>query len=290
MLDDVVAQEDRCVEVLRQSLDAARHVDRVADDGDLALAGMTHATQDDGTEMNPNADAQRQIEGALELGTQTIRGVLDEQRRPHGVPAGRLRRFLPNAENGENGVADVFIDKAIVVQHRFGNRREMLVQHVHDVIGQVLLREHREIADVREQNGGLNLFPFAGARALQLVEIENDDVLGVIDEEPDDHIPMDFHLAAQSRVVVPTPLLRHFLFPGVEGRKMGRAVQDLDPAGGAARLSAALMVVGYAATNGDAEQSLPFGDILDGDAAVCINDLVHRPLPARKAPQMPLCA
>jgi hypothetical protein len=283
MLDDFVAQEDRRVEILGQGLDAAGHVDRVADDRDLALAGMTHASEDHGTKMNANADAQGHIERALELGTLTLCCVLHEQRGPHGVPAGGLRRLLPNAESGENGVADVFVHEAVVVQHGFRDRREMLVQHMPDVVGQVLLREVREIPDVREKNGGLNLSPFAGTLALQLVEIENDDVLGVIDEEPDDDIPMDFHLAAQPRVVVPAPLPGHFLLPRVEGRNMGRAVKDLYPAGGAARLPAALMMVGYAATNGDAEQRLPVGDVLDGDAAVCINDLVHRPLPAPEA-------
>ena len=155
----------------------------------------------------------------------------------------------------------------------------MLVQHMHDVIGQVLLRETREIADVCKKNGGLDLFSFAGAGPLQLGEVENDDVLRVIDEEPDDHISMDFHLAAESRVVVPAPPPRHFLLPLVWGRKMRCAVQDLDPACGAARLSATLMVVRYAATNGNFEQRLPISHVLDGDAAVCINNFVHTPLP-----------
>ena len=278
-MNNFIAQQKTRIEFLCETLDAARHVDRVADHRDLALAGMTHAPEDDGTEMDANAHAQRQIEGALEQGPHAIGGVQHEQCGPHGVAAARLRRFLSDAERRENAVADIFVDKAVVVQNGLGDRCEMLIEHMHDVVGEVLLREGREITDVREKNGGLNLAPLAGAGALQLVEVENDDVLGVIDEEPDDHIPMDFHLAAQARVIVPAALLRDFLLPGIERRKMGRAVQNLDPAGGAARLSATLMVMGDAATNGDAKQGLSLGDILDGDAAVCINDFVHGPLP-----------
>ena len=71
---------------------------------------------------------------------------------------------------------------------------------MHDVVGKIPYREICEISDVREKDGRLCLFPFAGACALQLAEIENHEVLRVVDEEPDDGITMYLHPTAQPQV------------------------------------------------------------------------------------------
>ena len=75
------------------------------------------------------------------------------------MPSPATRR---GCEDRQDAVPDVLVNKAVVVEHRLGGRREVAVQHVHDVMGQAFLAEGREVPNIREEDREIEFFSLAG--------------------------------------------------------------------------------------------------------------------------------
>jgi hypothetical protein len=157
--DDTVAQQDWHSELLGHTLNPARRVNRVANHRDLALSRMSDAAEDHRAEVNSDADAQGDVELALERWAESSYRLLHSERSAHRVPACRPRRLVAGAEDRQDAVPDILVNKAVVVEHRLGGRREVAVQHVHDVMGQALLAEDRKVPNIREEDREIEFFP-----------------------------------------------------------------------------------------------------------------------------------
>lgn len=157
--------------------------------------------------------------------------------------------FAPNAEGGEHAVTDIFVDDPAIVEHRFGDGREMVVQHVHDIVGQIALGESREIPDVREQDSRLNFFSFAWPGSMQFVEIQDNNILRIADEETDSDVAMNLRLATKAGELVPPSSRRNLLLPFVRSGNPRNPVQNLHAARRATRLAAALVMMGDSLSN-----------------------------------------
>jgi hypothetical protein len=127
---------------------------------------MADAAEDHRAEVNADADAQGHVELALERWADSSYCLQHSERGAHGVPACRPRRLAAGTEDRQDAVPDVLVNKAVVVEHRLGGRREVAVQHVHDVIGQALLAAGREVPNIREEDRDIEFFSLAGGSSL----------------------------------------------------------------------------------------------------------------------------
>jgi hypothetical protein len=150
--NDTVAQQHRDSERLGHPFNPARRVNRVANHRDLALPRMADAAEDHRAEVNSDADAQGNVELALERWSASLYRFQHSERGAHGVPEGRSRRLVAGAEDSQDAIPDVLVNKAVVVEHRLGGRREVAIQHVHDIIGQALLAVGREVPNISEED------------------------------------------------------------------------------------------------------------------------------------------
>ncbi|WP_411726486.1 hypothetical protein [Methyloglobulus sp.] len=107
------------------------------------------------------------------------------------------------------------------MEHRFSSHGEITVEHMHNVVGQVLFTVGCEFPNVAEEDREFDLLPLTGGTALEFVEIENDNVLCVVEESADDHIAVDTSLARQSGEIVPASLGWHLLPDRIRRRNIG---------------------------------------------------------------------
>src|ERR1700730_19102715 len=231
MGNDTVAQQDWHSERLGHPFKPARRVNRVANHRDLALSRMADAAEDHRAEVNSDADAQGHVELALERWAAPSYRFQHSERSAHGVPACGPRRLVAGAEDRQDAVPDVLVDKAVVVEHRLGGRREIAVQHVHDVMRQALLAEGREVP-------------------------EDNDVLCVVEETANDNISLDASLTRESRAFIPAAPGCYLLFDLAQRRNIGKAVQDLNTAVRAAAVAAALLEVWDPMADGEVKECL----------------------------------
>jgi hypothetical protein len=183
--------------------------------------------------------------------------------RAHGVPACRPRRLVAGAEGRQHAVPDVLVDKAVVVEHRLGGRDEVAVQHVHDVIGQALLAEGREVPNIREEDREIEFFSLAGGSSRYFVEVEHNDVLCLVEETANDHIALDASLTREAREFIPAPSGCYLLFDLAPRRDIGKPVPDLNTAGRAPAVATALMEVWDPMADRDVKEFLTFGDVFE---------------------------
>src|SRR3984893_9864242 len=212
MGNDTVAQQDWHSERLCHPFNSALRVNRVANHRDLALSRMADAAEDHRAEVNSDADAQGHVELALERWAAPSYRFQHSERSAHGVPACGPRRLVAGAEDRQDAVPDVLVDKAVVVEHRLGGRREIAVQHVHDVMGQALLAEGREVPNIREEDREIDFFSLAGGSSRYFVEVEDNDVLCHVEETANDHIALDASLTREAREFIPAPQGCYLLF------------------------------------------------------------------------------
>jgi hypothetical protein len=71
-------------------------------------------------------------------------------------------------KNGHHGVTDEFVDNAVVFHDRFGDVAEVGIEHGNDLFRRHLLAHRREIADIRKQHRGGNVF--AAERNLAILD------------------------------------------------------------------------------------------------------------------------
>ena len=135
----------------------------------------------------------------------------------------------------------VFINEAVIVEHGVGYGYEVAIQHMHDVVGQVIFAMSREVADVGEEDCEFKLLSFSSSHSMQLVEIQDHDILWIIREPADDHVAVNPRLAGKASEFVPAPSGCHLLLARVSGGDMRDPVQNLDATGCAAPPSATLM-------------------------------------------------
>ena len=209
---DTAAQQDWHSERLGHPFNPARRVNRVANHRDLALSWMADAAEDHRAEVNSDADAQGHVELASERWAESSYRFQHSKRGAHGVAACRPRRLVAGAESSQDAVPDVLVDKAVVVEHRLGGRREVAVQHVHDVIRQALLAVPREVPNIREEDREIEFFALAGGSSPYFLEVEDNDVLCVVEETANDHIALDASLTREARAFIPAPLGCYLLF------------------------------------------------------------------------------
>ena len=259
--NDTVAQQDWHSERLGHPFNPARRVNRVANHGDLALSRMADAAEDHRAEVNSDADAQGHVELALERWAASSYRSQHSEPSAHGVPARRLRRLVAGAEDRQDAVPDVLVDKAVVVEHRLGGRREIAVQHVHDVMRQALLAEGREVPNIREEDREIDFFSLACASSLCFIEVEDNDVLCVVEETANDNISLDASLTRESRAFIPAAPGCYLLFDLAQRRNIGKAVQDLNTTRRAAAVAAALMKVWDPMADGEVKERLTSGDV-----------------------------
>ena len=84
-------------------------------------------------------------------------------------------------------------------------------------------------------------FPWPANSSLYFVEVEDNDVLCVVEETANDHIALDASLTREAREFIPAPLGCYVLFDLAQRRDIGKSIQDLNTAGRAAAVAAALM-------------------------------------------------
>ena len=177
----------------------------------------------------------------------------------HAVPG----ELVAGAEDRQDAVPDVLVDKAVVVEHRLGGRREIAVQHVHDVIRQALLAEGREVPNIREEDREIEFLSLAGGSSLYFVEVEDNDVLCLLEETANDQIALDASLTREAREFIPAPSGCYLLFDLARRRDIGKSVQDLNTAGCAAAVAAALMEVWDPMADRDVKECLTPGDVFE---------------------------
>jgi hypothetical protein len=215
---------------------------------------MPDAAEDHRAEVNSYADAQGHVELASERWAESSYRFQHSERSAHGVPACCPRRLVAGAESSQDAVPDVLVDKAVVVEHRLGRRREVAVQHMHDVIGQALLAVPREVPNIREEDREIEFFSLAGGSSPYFLEVEDNDVLCVVEETANDHIALDASLTREARAFIPAPLGCYLLFDLAQRRDIGKSVQDLNTAGRAAAVAAALMMVWDPMADGEVKE------------------------------------
>ena len=125
----------------------------------------------------------------------------------------------------------------------------MVIQHMHDIVGQIALGERREIPDVRKQDRRFNLFSFPWTGSMQLVEIQDNNILRIVYEETDSDVAMNLRLATKAGELVPPSSRRNFLLPFVRSGNPRNPVQNLHAARRATRLAAALVMMGDSLSN-----------------------------------------
>jgi hypothetical protein len=132
-------------------------------------------------------------------------------------------------------------------------------------MGQALLAEGREIPNIGEEDRKIEFFSLAGAggSSLCFVEVEDNDVLCVVEETTNDHIALDASLTCEAREFVPAPSGCYLLFDFAPRRDIGKSVQDLNAAGRAAAVAAALMEVWDPMADGEVKECLTSGDVFE---------------------------
>lgn len=131
-----------------------------------------------------------------------------------------------------------------------------------------------EVPNVGEEDCEIQLLVFASSSPVEFIKVEHDNVLCIIEETADDHATLNAGLTGEPREIVPAPLGCHFLFDYARWRDVGKSVEDLDPAGGAARPASALMEMGDSVAYRDLEQRLTLRHILER-GFVKVSDFRH---------------
>jgi hypothetical protein len=83
--------------------------------------------------------------------------------------------------------------------------------------------------------------------------------------EPKTHIALDASLTREAREFIPAPSGCYLLFDLAQRRDIGKSVQDLNTAGRAAAVAAALMEVWHPMADGDVKECLTPGDVFERD-------------------------
>ncbi|MDQ6866947.1 MAG: hypothetical protein M3178_00500 [Pseudomonadota bacterium] len=154
---------------------------------------------------------------------------------------------------------------------------------MHDVIGQALLAAGREVPNIREEDREIEFFSLAGGSSLYFVDVEDNDVLCLVEETANDHIALDASLTCEAREFIPAPPGCYLLFDLAQRRDIGKSVQDLNTAGRAAAVAAALMEVWDPMADGEVKEYLTFGDVFERDF-VEVSDPRHDRLTGLSAP------
>jgi hypothetical protein len=132
-------------------------------------------------------------------------------------------------------------------------------------MGQALLAEGREVPNIREEDREIEFFSLAGGSSRYFVEVEDNDVLCLVEETANDHIALDASLTREAREFIPAPSGCYLLFDLAQRRDIGKSVQDLNTAGRAPAVAAALMEVWHPMADGDVKECLTPGDIFQRD-------------------------
>jgi hypothetical protein len=78
---------------------------------------------------------------------------------------------------------------------------------------------------------------------MQFVEVQDNDILWIIKEPPDNHVAVNPCLARKARELVPASFRCNPLLDRVPGRDVRDPIQDLDATGGAAPPGSTLVEV-----------------------------------------------
>jgi hypothetical protein len=147
---------------------------------------------------------------------------------------------------------------------------------------QALLAEGREVPNIREEDREIDFFSLAGGSSFVFVEVEDNDVLCVVEETTNDHIALDASLTCEARAFIPAAPGCYLLFDLAQRRNIGKAVQDLNTAGCAAAVAAALMKVWDPMADGDVKECLAPWDVFERHF-VKVSDSWHDRFPAQIA-------
>jgi hypothetical protein len=147
-------------------------------------------------------------------------------------------------------------------------------------MGQALLAEGREVPNIREEDREIDFFSLADGSSLCFVEVEDNDVVCVVEETANYHIALDASLTREARAFIPAAPGCYLLFDLARRRDIGKSVQDLNTAGRAAAVAAALMEVWDPMADGEVKECLTSGDVFERDF-VEISDSWHDRLTPR---------
>src|SRR5581483_5506728 len=155
--DRGVARDDGPAELLGLALQARRHVDGIADDGELALSrGPDHA-QEYLARVQPDADGEiRQAARAMALpdpvAEASRRELHGDTRTDRALGMRIVRSAGDGLEQGHHAVAQELHDASAAGEDRSARLLQIGVQELGDFAGREALRVRGEVPDVREQD------------------------------------------------------------------------------------------------------------------------------------------
>ena len=121
--------------------------------------------------------------------------ILHPDRGADCVSASNLGRLTPDTEDGEQTVTDIFVHQPVVVEDDFGGGRKMAIEKIDNVIRQALLGLAGEVSDVAKEDGDFQLALFGARARAELIEVENNNVLGTLQQPAHGYVSVDPGLA-----------------------------------------------------------------------------------------------
>jgi len=102
--------------------------------------------------MHTDTEGQRRLPRCEPLGGDLLHTLADRERARRGT-AGTGRSVSVRAEDRHHPVSGELVDDAAVLEHRSGERPQVVVDHGHDPHGIRHVREHGRTPQVGEQDG-----------------------------------------------------------------------------------------------------------------------------------------
>src|SRR5574341_36024 len=260
------------------ALDAAGEVHGVADGGEPPAVAGADGPEDYFAVMDPDADAEVDLELRLEIGLHGLYGPEHLQPGADGVE--RRAGGIVGVKERHQPVADEIVDLPVVMVDDRAHPAEVPIQHVDDVVGQVRLGERREVADVGEQDGEVTLLAHtARRRATRHLLIHQLHVLVVQHQAAQGHVAAHGRLARQAHHRAEIAARRHLLLFFVARAAIVQALQNQYPARRAARIPAADVRVRDAMLERGLQDGR--GRVYFNQSFVLIRDMRHTDSPKR---------
>src|SRR2546425_5570733 len=153
---DLLGEDEQATVLLRELLEAARDVDRVAHRREIDALAVAHPADDRGARVDADPDLERYLQPLPELAVERGEALHDLAGGGYGLAAAALRLGL-DAEERHHAVARELVRDAPGALDRAADGLEVPVQDEHDVVGQPVLRDAREAAPGGEEGRDLPL-------------------------------------------------------------------------------------------------------------------------------------
>src|SRR5262249_7858411 len=169
-----------------QRLQALGDVYHIAYDRIFHTLLRANVTDDSFATVDANTNMERRLTTTLARRVETGGSTLHIQGRLHG-PLWMIRLHKGCPKEGENTITEEFVESALVLEEDMDHHVKIGVQDIDDLLGGMLLRKGREVANIGEQHGHVAARTAQGAQVCIRENLLHD----VLTQETTKSVPED---------------------------------------------------------------------------------------------------